>query len=82
MKDGESKGVALAESLRSKDDLDKERTIHLVLKDHKSPEVIMTGMWDGNLLRAAMHAIEKQYDQVRRHATVNAMKVSQQSNSK
>jgi len=47
------------------------------MENHSSPKVEMTGFWDGNLLKAAMRAIERKYDDVRKHATLNAMKQSQ-----
>lgn len=70
-------GMDFTEALKDEKFEAKQRSIVLVLKDGLAPEVSMVGFWDGNLLRAAMRAIEKQYDEIRRHATVWAMKKSQ-----
>ena len=76
----ESSGMALSDSLKSETALyENEHSIVLMIRNHQAPEVTMTGYWDGNLLRAAMHAIEKKYGEVRKHATVYAMRKSQEA---
>ena len=70
-------GVALSGALKSEATYENEHAISLVIRDHERPDVTMTGYWDGNLLKAAMRAIERKYDEVRKHATVYAMKQSQ-----
>lgn len=73
-----AKGIALAGALNEGLDKD-ESTIVLRIVNHLAPDVTMTGYWDGQLLKAAMRAIEKQYDKVRKHAAVWAIKQSQQA---
>lgn len=73
-----SVGISLAEELKSGDEMkvDEQSVILHINKGHIT--VDMTGYWNGRLLSAAMHAIEKKYDEVRKHAAVWAMKQSQQ----
>ena len=72
----ETIGMNLSSSLASDLNMNTDPLIVLKFKGTGAPEVTMTGRWDGRLLSAAMRAIEKQYEEVRRHATVWAMKRS------
>lgn len=58
-----------------------EHTIVLKFKGTGAAEVTMTGFWDGRLLSAAMRAIERKYDEVRKHAQVWAMKQAQKQSA-
>lgn len=81
VKADDSKGVALSSALHSDATYESEHTIIVSIKEHGAPEVTMTGFWNGQLLSAAIRGIEKQYNDVRRHATVYAMKKSQGVNA-
>ena len=71
-----STGLDLSKALDDEMKSD-EHIIVLKFKGTGAAEVTMTGFWNGRLLSAAMRAIEKKYDEVRKHATVWAMKQSQ-----
>lgn len=73
-----STGLDLSKALDDEMKSD-EHTIVLKFKGTGAAEVTMTGFWNGQYLSAAMRAIEKKYDEVRKHATIWAMKKSQQS---
>lgn len=72
---------ALSKALESKQpasDYFTKHTIQIVIQDRLKPVVQMDGFWDGMLLKAAMHAIERKYDEVRKISAINAMRAVQQ----
>ncbi len=71
-----STGLDLSKALDDEMKSD-EHVIVLKFKGTGAAQVTMTGFWDGRLLSAAMKAIERKYDEVRKHATIWAMKQSQ-----
>lgn len=75
-------GVALSGALADLKLDSDEHEIILKFKGTGAAQVTMTGFWDGRLLSAAMRAIEKEYDRVRKHAAVWAMKNTQSKESK
>lgn len=75
-----ARGLELSEALKDTEIKVNEQTVSINIKDGRIVTT-MTGIWDGRLLHAAMRSIEKQYDQVRRHGAVWAMKQSQNNNT-
>lgn len=77
---GSNFSSALENKLPASDYFTKH-TVTVTISDKTKPVVEMDGFWDGMLLKAAMHAIEREYDRVRKVSAVNAMKRSQLNNT-
>lgn len=66
------KGIELSETLKPSGDKSMS-TLYLEINENGNNNVVLTGLWNGTLVRGALRAVEQKYKQIKAGAKREAL---------